>query len=41
MYGKRYGVPIFTVVTNFEMTDLEVPKLEETIPRNVELPATL
>ncbi len=41
MYGERYGVTIFTVVTNFNITVLEVPKLQKTIPRNGELPATL
>jgi hypothetical protein len=29
------------VVTNFNITVLEVPKLQKTIPRNGELPATL
>jgi hypothetical protein len=29
------------VVTNFEITILEVPKLQKTIPRNCKLPATL
>jgi len=33
MYGERYGVTIFTVVTNFIITVLEVPKLQKTIPR--------
>jgi hypothetical protein len=42
IYGERYGVTIFTVVTNFNITVLEVPKkLQKTIPRNGELPATL
>jgi hypothetical protein len=31
--GKIYGVTIFTVVTNFNKTLLEVPKLQKTIPR--------
>ncbi len=31
--GERYGVTIFTVVTNFNITVLEVPKLQKTIPR--------
>jgi hypothetical protein len=38
--GERYGVTIFAVVTNFEITVLEVSKLQKTIPRNGELPAT-
>ena len=33
IYGERYGVTIFTVVTNFNITVLEVPKLQKTIPR--------
>jgi hypothetical protein len=41
IYGERYGVTIFTVVTNVNKTVLEVPKLQKTIPRNGELPATL
>ena len=40
-HRERYGVTIFAVVTNFEKTVLEVPKLQKTIPRNGELPATL
>jgi hypothetical protein len=32
IYGERYGVTIFAVVTNFEITVLEVPKLQKTIP---------
>ncbi len=31
-WGK-YGVTIFTVLTNFNITVLEVPKLQITIPR--------
>ena len=38
--GKIYGVTIFTLVTNL-ISVLAVPKLQKTIPRNVELPATL
>jgi hypothetical protein len=41
MYEERYGVTIFTVVTNYNITVLEVPKLQKKIPRNGELPATL
>ena len=33
LHGERYGVTIFTVVTNFNITVLEVPKLQKTIPR--------
>jgi hypothetical protein len=33
MYWERYGVTIFTVMTNFNITVLEVPKLQKTIPR--------
>jgi hypothetical protein len=29
------------VVTKFEITVLGIPKLQKTIPQNVELPATL
>jgi len=31
--GEKYGVTIFTVVTNFNITVLEVPKLQKTIPQ--------
>jgi hypothetical protein len=41
MYGERYGVTIYSVVTNLNITVLEVPKLQKTIPRNGELPHTL
>jgi hypothetical protein len=37
----KYGVSICREVTKFEMTVLGVPKLQKTMPRNVELPATL
>jgi hypothetical protein len=33
LHGERSGVTIFTVVTNFNITVLEVPKLQKTIPR--------
>jgi len=35
LHGEKYGVTIFTVVmvTNFNITVLEVPKLQKTIPR--------
>jgi hypothetical protein len=39
--GKDMGVTIFTVVTNFNITVIEVPKLQKKIPQNGELPATL
>ena len=39
--GEVYGVTIFATVTKFEITVLEVSKLQKTIPRNFELPATL
>jgi hypothetical protein len=32
MYGERYGVTIFTVVTNFNIFVLEVPKLQKQYP---------
>jgi diphthamide synthase (EF-2-diphthine--ammonia ligase) len=37
----KYGVSICGEVTKFEMTVLGVPKLQKTIPRNVELPPHL
>jgi hypothetical protein len=39
--GKYMGFSICREVTKFEMTVLGVPKLQKTIPRNVELPAAL
>ncbi len=39
--GKIWGNNICRMVTNFEITVLEVPKLQKTIPQNCELPATL
>jgi hypothetical protein len=39
--GKDTGGTIFTVVTNFNLNVLEVPKLQKTIPRNGELRHTL
>ncbi len=33
LHGEKYGVTIFTVVTNFIITVLEVPKLQKTILR--------
>ena len=41
LHGEEYGVSICRVVTKFEITVLGVPKLQKTVPRNVELPATL
>ena len=38
---EEFGVSICRVVTKFEITVLGVPKLQKTVPRNVELPATL
>jgi hypothetical protein len=35
MYGERYGVTIFTVVTNYNTTVLEVPKLQKQYPEMV------
>jgi hypothetical protein len=32
IYGERYGETIFPVVTNFNISVLEVPKLQKTIP---------
>jgi hypothetical protein len=37
IYGERYGETIFPVVTNFNISVLEVPKLQKTIPQNGEL----
>jgi hypothetical protein len=39
--GEVYGVTIFATVTKFEITVLEVSKLQTIIPRNFELPATI
>ena len=39
--GKNMGHNICRVVMKFEITVLEVPKLQTTIPRNGELPDTL
>jgi len=33
LQGEKYEVTIFTVVTNFKITVLEVLKLQKTIPR--------
>jgi len=33
LHGERYGVTIFNMVMNFNITVLEVPKLQKTIPR--------
>ncbi len=41
LHGEEYGVSICHVVTKFEITVLGVPNLQKTVPRNVELPATL
>ena len=32
MYGERYGVTMFTMVTNLNITVLEVPKLQKKYP---------
>ena len=40
IWGKIWGNNICRVVTNFVITVLKVPKLQKTIPRNGELPAT-
>jgi hypothetical protein len=40
-WGRIWGNNICRVGVNFEITVLEVPKLQKTIPRNGELPATL
>jgi hypothetical protein len=33
LHGEKYGVTIFTVVMNLNITVLEIPKLQKTIPR--------
>jgi hypothetical protein len=33
LHGEKYGGTIFTVVTNFNITGLGVPKLQKIIPR--------